>query len=74
MLLLLLLRLLPRFPLSADFGTGQCTCLDGWASSNGDGGMGDRGDCGFRNEFCTDKTHEDQTREEIYDLLLAIDS
>ena len=61
-------------PLLADFSTGQCTCLDGWASSDGDAGTGDRGDCGFRNEFCTDKTHAEQTADEVFELLPAIDS
>lgn len=59
--------------LVTDFGAGECTCLDGWGSSDGDGGTGDRGDCGFRNEFCTDQTHNAQTREETYELLLAVE-
>lgn len=30
-----------------DFGTGVCTCDDNYGSSNGKGGVGPIGDCGF---------------------------
>lgn len=54
----------------ADFDTGLCTCLDGWASSDGDGGTGDRGDCGYHYEFCTDTTHDVPTLDETFAQLL----
>ncbi len=28
--------------------TGKCACFKGWSSSDGAGGIGDRGDCGYR--------------------------
>ncbi|CAM9684713.1 unnamed protein product [Pylaiella littoralis] len=28
--------------------TGECSCFQGWSSSNGAGGIGDRSDCGYR--------------------------
>ena len=34
--------------------TGQCTCFEGFASSNGRGGPGSRGDCGHMLEFVVD--------------------
>lgn len=54
-----------------DFDTGLCTCLDGWASSDGDGGTGDRGDCGYHHEFCTDKTQVRLTLAETFAMLQA---
>ncbi|CAM9905601.1 unnamed protein product, partial [Discosporangium mesarthrocarpum] len=39
-----------------DYSTGLCSCLDGWASSDGDGSTGSRGDCGYHNSYCTDNT------------------
>ncbi|CAM9386537.1 unnamed protein product [Pylaiella littoralis] len=54
-----------------DFETGLCTCLDGWASSDGDGSTGDRGDCGYRYEFCTDETQVQLTLVETFALLQA---
>jgi len=31
-----------------DHMTGLCKCVSGWGSSNGMGGLGERGDCGYR--------------------------
>ena len=31
-----------------DRTTGLCKCVSGWGSSNGMGGLGERGDCGYR--------------------------
>lgn len=31
-----------------DHAEGECVCFDGWASSDGDGGVGHRRDCGWR--------------------------
>lgn len=36
-----------------DFRTGECHCFMSWASSDGKGNIGDRGDCGYRNQFNT---------------------
>ncbi|CAB1097259.1 unnamed protein product [Ectocarpus sp. CCAP 1310/34] len=54
-----------------DFDTGLCTCLDGWASSDGNGSTGDRGDCGYHHEFCTDETQVKLTVDETFALLQA---
>ena len=56
--------------LPVDFSTGVCACRDGWASSDGNGGPGDRGDCGYRYEFCTDGTQEAPSVDEAFALLL----
>jgi len=36
-----------------DFTTGTCHCFENWASSNGKGDVGNRGDCGYRNQINT---------------------
>lgn len=54
-----------------DFETGLCTCLDGWASSDGNASTGDRGDCGYHYEFCTDETQVQLTLVETFALLQA---
>lgn len=36
-----------------DFTTGTCHCFQNWASSDGHGGVGKRGDCGYRNQVNT---------------------
>lgn len=33
--------------------TGRCDCFVGYQSSDGQGGVGERGDCGWRNEHQT---------------------
>lgn len=30
-----------------DYSAGECVCFDGWASSDGDGAVGHRRDCGW---------------------------
>ena len=40
-----------------DFRTGECHCFTNWASSDGKGNIGDRGDCGYRNQFNTNGGH-----------------
>lgn len=36
-----------------DFETGTCHCFLNWASSDGKGNVGNRGDCGWRNQINT---------------------
>jgi hypothetical protein len=36
-----------------DFSTGTCHCFLNWASSDGKGNVGSRGDCGWRNQINT---------------------
>lgn len=36
---------------ACDFTTGICTCFKGYAQSDGKGGRGIRGDCGYRNPY-----------------------
>lgn len=34
-----------------DFSSGVCNCFENWGSSDGEGNVGDRGDCGYRIQF-----------------------
>jgi hypothetical protein len=44
---------LSPLPGICDFASGTCFCFQNWASSNGHGGVGKRGDCGYRNQVNT---------------------
>lgn len=46
--LVCLTSFIARVRARADYASGTCTCVHGFSSSDGFGGMGSRGDCGYR--------------------------